>query len=258
MSVFYGYPWSDVPDVGATVSVMTDGDQELADRIADDMSDFIWRVREGFADGVYPMPDEAAREVRRAVAAGAVPVALGDYSDRSGDATWLIKELVGQGVGNTLYGTLRDERVLDALVEGGAQPGDPFDMEVGGFMGPASGTPVRVTGTLVYLGPAWDYDWVAAIEFGDHNLLYVTPAYEQILYPEALSVGPVNADDYDVFVVKSRVHFRRGFDETGYARTILVVDAPGAFIGTTRLDALDYEFAPIDRLYPFGTPEGRD
>ena len=27
VSVFYGYPWSDVPDVGATVHVMTNGDQ---------------------------------------------------------------------------------------------------------------------------------------------------------------------------------------------------------------------------------------
>ena len=45
VSVFYGFPWTDVPDVGATVQVMTNGDQRLADEIADDMSDFIWRVR---------------------------------------------------------------------------------------------------------------------------------------------------------------------------------------------------------------------
>jgi len=45
VSVFYGYPWSDVPDVGVTIHVMTDNDQELADLIADDMNDFFWRVR---------------------------------------------------------------------------------------------------------------------------------------------------------------------------------------------------------------------
>jgi microcystin degradation protein MlrC len=37
VSVAYGFPWSDVPDVGATVHVMTNNDQELAARIADDM-----------------------------------------------------------------------------------------------------------------------------------------------------------------------------------------------------------------------------
>jgi hypothetical protein len=55
-----------------------------------------------------------------------------------------------------------------------------------------------------------------------------------------------------VFVVKSCVQFRRGIDETGDAKTIIVVGAPGSWFGTTRLDALDYKHAPIDRLYPFG------
>ena len=58
-------------------------------------------------------------------------------------------------------------------------------------------------------------------------------------------------DDFDVFVVKSRVHFRRGFDETGYAKTIMVVDAPGPWFGTTRLDALDYQNVDLQELYPY-------
>jgi microcystin degradation protein MlrC len=62
-----------------------------------------------------------------------------------------------------------------------------------------------------------------------------------------------NPDEFDVFVVKSRVHFRRGFDETGYAKTIQVVDAPGDWFGTIRINALEYEFGPIDQLYPFNT-----
>lgn len=253
VSVFYGYPWSDVPDVGTTVHVMTNDDQPLADRIADDMAEFIWRVRDEFAHGRFPMPDEAVRRTRAAIAAGETPVVLGDYSDRPGDATWILRELIDQGIGRVLYAGLRDERALAALADRGAQPGDPFEMDVGGFTGPQAGEPVRVTGTVRYFGPAASYERVAAIEFGDRSMLLLTPAYEQITSPEQLRTGPINPDDYDVFVVKSRVHFRRGFDETGYARTILVVDAPGPWVGTTRLDALDYQHAPIDRLYPFGT-----
>jgi len=60
VSVFYGFPWTDVPDVGATVQVMTNGDQALADAIADDMNEYIWRVRQRFANGSLPLPDEAA------------------------------------------------------------------------------------------------------------------------------------------------------------------------------------------------------
>jgi microcystin degradation protein MlrC len=129
-------------------------------------------------------------------------------------------------------------------------------MKVGGFT-PSGGQPVHIEGTLVYFGPYGEYDSVAAVAFGDHNMLVLTPAYTQVMYPEKLRFGPIEPDDYDVIVVKSRAHFRRGFDETGYAKTIFIVDAPGPFLGTTRLDALEYEFAPIDKLYPFGTPDGR-
>src|SRR5690606_11344831 len=38
VSLAYGFPWSDVIDVGATVHVMTNDDQELAEQIADDMA----------------------------------------------------------------------------------------------------------------------------------------------------------------------------------------------------------------------------
>ncbi len=254
VSIFYGYPWSDVPDVGTTIHVITNNDQVLADSIADDMAEFAWRVRKTFAHGNFPMPDDAVRQTRQAIAAGATPVVLGDYSDRPGDATWILKQLIDQGVNGILYATLRDERALDSLAVRDAKPGDAFDMEVGGFTGPQAGKPVRITGTVRFFGPQWDYQRVAVIEFGESNMLILTPAYEQITTLGRLRFGPVNPDNFTDFVVKSRVHFRRGFDETGYAKTILVVDAPGPWFGTTRLDALDYQFAPIDKLYPFGQP----
>ncbi|NNE67029.1 MAG: hypothetical protein HKN33_10735 [Pyrinomonadaceae bacterium] len=251
VSVFYGYPWSDVPDVGATVHVMTNDDQELANRIANDMNDFIWRMREEFAFGKYPMPKEAVQNTKKAITKGDVPVVLGDYSDRPGDATWILKELIDQGVGGVLYGALRDEKALDRLSKSGAKPGDSFDMKVGGFTGESAGKPVRIKGTLKYFGPGLGYKQIAAVEYGNANMLILTPAYEQIRFPRELRIGSVDPEQYKVFVVKSRVHFRRGFDETGYAKTIIVVDAPGPWVGTTRLNALDYKYAPINELYPF-------
>jgi len=252
VSVFFGYPWTDVPDVGVGIHVMTNDDQALADEIADDMDEFVWRVREEFANGDFPMPDEAVLAARQAIAEGRVPVAMGDYSDRPGDATWILHQILEQGVDNVLYSGLRDENVLADLQESGAAPGDAFDMEVGGFTGESAGIPVRIQGTIRYVGEWQRYDYVAVVDFGGSSTLIISPAYEQTIYPETMRVGGIEPDDYDVFIVKSRAHFRRGFDETGYAQTILVVDAPGPWVGTTRLDALDYEFAPIDRMYPFG------
>ena len=256
VSVFYGYPWSDVPDVGATVQVMTNADQALADAIADDMNDFIWRVREEFAIGGFPMPNEAAGVVADAIAAGEVPVAVGDYSDRPGDATHILRAFEAREIGRVLYGTITSPDALDALQVSGASIGDPFDMEIGGFT-PSGGTPVRITGTLSYVGKGLGYPYIAAVDFGAGNTVFLTPAYSQVRYPERLKMGDVDPGNYDVFVVKSRVHFRRGFDETGYARKIIVVEAPEPFVGTTSLDALPYENVDLSKLYPFGAPQER-
>lgn len=255
VSVFYGFPWSDVPDVGAAVHVMTNNDQQLADSIADDMAEYIWRMREEFANGKFPMPKEAVEKTTEAIKAGNTPVVLGDYSDRPGDATWILKQLIDQDVNGVLYGCLTDIHALEKLKETNAKAGDDFDMEVGGYTGEQAGKPVRIKGQITYFGSFGSYESIAVIDFGINNTLIITPAYTQITSPERLRFGPINPDNYQVFVVKSRVHFRRGFDETGYAKTILVVDAPGPWFGTTRLDALDYKSGPIDELYPFEKAE---
>lgn len=257
VSVFYGFPWSDVPDVGATVHVMTNNNQELADHIADDMSEYMWRAREGLFGEEFVQPDVAASMAAAAFAAGATPTVLADYSDRSGDATHMLREVVDQGLSGVLVATVRDERVLAELLRRNARAGDLFDMEVGGFAGPASGDPVRISGTLTYLGPGVNFDEIAVVEFGDRNALIITPALKQILWTEELRFGPLDPDEFDSFVLKSRVHFRRGFDETGYAKTIIIVDAPGPFVGTVHLEALPYENVTLSDYYPYGTPPHR-
>ena len=60
--------------------------------------------------------------------------------------------------------------------------------------------------------------------------------------------------DFDVFAIKSRVHFRRGFDDSGFARAILLVEPAQPFLGTTRLEGLAYENVDLARYYPYGNP----
>jgi microcystin degradation protein MlrC len=257
VSVFFGFPWADVPDVGATVHVMTNNNQNLADDIADDMSEYIWRVREELFGEELAQPDVAATRATAAFAAGATPIVFADYSDRSGDATHILREIVDQKFSGVLVATIRDEGVLASLEQNTAKVGDLFNMDVGGFAGPASGTPVPISGTLSYLGPGVGFDEVAVVEFGDRNSLIITPALMQVLWTEELQFGPLDPDNFDSFVVKSRVHFRRGFDETGYAKTIIIVDAPGPFVGTIRLDDLPYENVTLENYYPYGTQPDR-
>jgi microcystin degradation protein MlrC len=254
ISVFFGFPWSDVPDIGALVQVMTNNDQALADRLALDMADFIWGVRQPFAADTFPQPRQAVQQARQAIARGARPVVIGEYWDRPGDATWTLRELIDQNVPRVLYASLTAEPTLDRIWEQNLQPGDVFEGEVGGYTGEQAGQPVRISGRLVWRGERFGYDRVAVIEHGQGSMLILVPAYQQTTSPDQLRFGPIDPDRFDVFVLKSRVHFRRGFYDTGYARTIILVDAPGRWFGTMALDALHYDYGPLHQLYPFGTP----
>ena len=251
VSVFFGFPWSDVPDIGATIHVVTNNNQQLADSIADDMNDYFLRVKKEFAGGSFLVPKQAVKKTKMALQNEKGPVALGDYSDRQGDATWITKELIEQDVEKFLIATLRDENVLKDLSQKGAKKGDKFDYKVGGYTGIQAGVPVKISGEILFFGSHFGYDKVAVVKFGKGNAVIIVPTYEQVIRPSEIRFGELNPDDFDVVVVKSRVHFRRGFDETGYSKTVMVVDALGDFVGTTRLDALDYKFGPIDQLYPF-------
>lgn len=256
VSVFLGFPWADVPDVGAHVHVMTNNNQALADHIARDMAEFMWRVRQDWAFGDFPLPDAAVRTARQAIAAGQIPVVLAEYWDRPGDATWTLREMVDQRVGRVIYASLAAQPTLDEIWAQDLQPGDRFDGEVGGYTGEQAGDPVQITGTLAWRGASLGYEQVAAIEFGDRNMLILTPSIQQTTSPDQLRFGPIEPDDYHVFVLKSRAHFRRGFYETGYAKTIVIVDAPGDWFGTARLEALNFENVRLSDFYPFGQPEG--
>ncbi len=257
VSVAFGFPWADVPDVGHTVQVMTNNDQALANRIAEDMEEFMWRTREGMFGEVFMMPAEAVSKTIRAIETGHKPVVLADYSDRNGDSTYILDEVIKQGLSKVLLGSIRDEHVIRKLIQDEVEVGEAFDMMVGGFAADSSGEPVRVKGALRYFGEGMGFEKIAIVQFGNSNTLIITPALEQVIWKSQYEVGGVNPDDYDVLMTKSRVHFRRGFDETGYAKSIFVVDAPGDFVGTVRLDALTFENVDLTELYPYGIPPSR-
>jgi hypothetical protein len=61
-------------------------------------------------------------------------------------------------------------------------------------------------------------------------------------------------DQFKVSAITSRVHFRRGFDDSGFAKTILVVEPEQPFLGTVRLEALHYRTVDISTFYPYGDP----
>jgi microcystin degradation protein MlrC len=246
VSVAYGFAYADVPDVGATVMVVTNDDQDLADRIADDMSDYIWRVREVFAGKKLPKPREGVAMAIQAAEAGKTPVVIADHSDRTGGSTHILEELIRQGAKNFCIATLRDEKAI-AQIQKDAKVGDSVSIEVGGWTDKFAGNPVRIEGKVEFLGDYERRGTVVVLLFGDNNRLILTPVLTQVTTPDFLDPLAINIEDVDIIVLKSRVHFRRGFYETGLAGAIFEVDAPGW--GPADLTTLPYKNIPKD-IYP--------
>jgi microcystin degradation protein MlrC len=92
------------------------------------------------------------------------------------------------------------------------------------------------------------------VGFGDGNVLVLSSYLVQITEPEELWRLGLRAEDFDVIAIKSRVHFRRGFDDSGFAPTILPVEPEEPFLGTARIEALNYRHLDLRDFYPYGAP----
>ena len=97
VNVFFGFPFADVPDIGITVQVLTNDNAKLAEAIARDIAELAWRKREALLTStkIYSIAEGVAL-AKQAIAKGETPVVLADHSDRSGSATFLLKEIIAQ------------------------------------------------------------------------------------------------------------------------------------------------------------------
>jgi microcystin degradation protein MlrC len=250
MNVFFGFPFADVPDVGMTVQATSNGNPELARKAADDVANWAWRRREALIKTVtvHPIP-KGVTLAKEALARGDWPVVLADHSDRSGSATWILDQVIKQGLSDTMIATIADQKAVQAVKAKGLKAGDLFDMEVGGRADESAGAPVRVKGTITLVTHAFDRDWVS-VAFGNNNLVILSEYLTQVMYPGDLD--GFGGAKFKVFAIKSRVHFRRGFDDSGFAKIILLVEPEQPFLGTVRLEALPYKNVDVTRFYPYG------
>ncbi len=255
VNFFFGFPFADVPDVGMTFQVMTNGDPGLARRVADDMAAAAWRQRKALLGStkVHTIP-EGVTLAKQAMATGATPVVLADHSDRSGSATWVLKEIIEQDLSDVLIATVADAMAIDALEAKGVKAGDPFDMEVGGLVDESAGAPVRIQGTVMNAVEGYGQLWVV-VKFGRGNVLVLSRYLVQVMEPGSLSALGLDVSAFKAFAIKSRVHFRRGFDDSGFAKTILLVEPVEPFLGTVRLEGLPYQNVDLKKFYPYGEPE---
>src|SRR6185437_381239 len=252
VNVFFGFPFADVPDVGITIQVMTSGNDKLAAEIANDIAGLAWRKREALLTStrIHSIA-EGVRLAKAAVEKGETPVVFADHSDRSGSATFLLKEIMAQDLSQVIIATIADADTTAKLKAGGAKAGDAFDMDVGGLVDESAGEPVRIQGTILNAVEGHGQFWVA-VKFGRDNVLILSTYLVQLIEPFSLGALGLDIHAFKVFAIKSRVHFRRGFDDNNFAKTILLVEPDQPFLGTIHLDSLPYEHVDLKRYYPYG------
>ena len=142
--------------------------------------------------------------------------------------------------------TLADAKAIEEI-KAKAKVGDRVSVSVGGYADQYAGNPVKIDGKVEYLGKYDRYDNVAVLQFGNNNRVILTPLLDQVTDTDIFAPLGINPQDLDIIVLKSRVHFRRGYVENGFAREVVWIDAPG--LGPADLTQIPYKNIPRD-LYP--------
>ncbi len=242
VSVPVGYQYSDVPQMGPSVVVVTDSDAELARTEAKRLADMMWEHRKVMK---LDLPD-ASEAVKRAMAEPKTPVVLVEMGDNigggsAGDSTAILEELVKQNAHGYVSAMFDPEAVQHAVTLG---IGGDFDVPVGGKSDDLHGAPVRIRGKVQLL---YDGEYIeTAIRHGgrrylDQGLTAVihaegsTPDLPNVVLINSkrhtpFSLGQLTSagivpERQKIFVVKAAVAFRAAYEPI--AGTIIEVDTPG-------------------------------
>lgn len=145
VAVLLGFPYADVPEMGAALTVTTGGDPELAKRYAAELAGWWWDRHEAFSGKLISV-SEAVR--RAAVEPG--PVCLLDMGDNVGgggpaDSTILAHELIRQRVGPAFVCLNDPEAVAKCAALG---VGGSGTLSVGGKADDRHGTPIAAAFTV--------------------------------------------------------------------------------------------------------------
>ncbi|HPD92175.1 MAG: M81 family metallopeptidase [Rhodobacter sp.] len=251
LSLAHGFPWGDHPRTGARALAITDGDPALAERMARELAEKLWRERKDIFQQVLSI--DAALD--RAAGHNQGPIVLADMSDNAGggapsDSTFLLRAMLERGLTSIASGIYWDPGVVRLCQDAGE--GATLPVRLGGKCGPMSGDPLDLTvtirrvatgltqrfGTLpVNLGTAV---WLR-IEDADIDLV-VNDSRTQTFHPEAFTGLGIDLDRKRHVCVKSSNHYRAGF--APIASTIIPIASPGAI--TPDFTAIPYRHRALN------------
>ncbi len=241
VSVMGGFAYGDTPFNGMT-SVVTATDQAAADALAARLAEAAWERRDRFVAKLTPL-EEATRLARDS----AVPLAFADVADNPGgggrgNTMFILEAFHAADVQGCIIGVIHDPLLADQAhaLGAGARFTARFNRPQGTlgaedtFSHPFSAeaevvalSDGRVTGRRgIYGGTAMTLGATAALRIGGITVVVIS-IRTQCADPAFLEHLGLDIAAARCVVVKSRGHFRGGFDEFFGHDQIIEVDAPG-------------------------------
>jgi microcystin degradation protein MlrC len=219
-----GFPWADVPQMGASVIVVADRDPQLARATAAEIADWVWECR----DRWHRRPLSVSEALDQGERAGKFPIFLADMADNTGggapgDSTEVLRTFVERDCKDALLLYLVDTDVARQVHAAGV--GNRIHVELGGKSHPVQGPPVPLDvevvalsdGRFRYDGPMYagltgDLGPSAWLRWRGVNVVVVSARMQPLDQAFARSLG-IDCRAMRTIAVKSAVHFRSGFEQ---------------------------------------------
>ena len=248
-------PWLDAYEGGWSTVVVTDNDRVLARRLAVDLANKAWSLRDAFLKRDSIPPDQAVRRAEEAPRGLVVLSDTGDsvYGGAAGDSTCILKEMLEQHITSTAFVPMVDAQVVEAAIQAGV--GSQITVHVGGKMDTVSARPVEITAKVAGIGGGRLYAKVIGLESFDMGRAVLLEAGSvKLMVSEYRGIGGNHPIVYQHFgldpsqakmiVVKTSSNWQY-FQE--WISEVVRVDTPGATMSA--LEKLNWERIPRP-IYP--------
>jgi len=227
-SFFMVHPYTKAEDLGWATHICTDGDEALANQLAEELADRAWSVRKV---ALPPMRgiDSALDEVKAGQWRRLGPVTLVDVDDivgagAPGGNTRFLEALAENDRGLRSYVTLHDPAVVDEL----------WDVEIGtrrevtlrgtpGYEQP----PVPVDASLA-VKTTTDFGRTLRLDFGGTSVI-VAERPPMPVHPKLFHEVDLAVRDADVIVQKNFFHYRLFYATSSFRHIPVVSDGASSF-----------------------------
>ncbi|MEN8210087.1 MAG: M81 family metallopeptidase [Thermodesulfobacteriota bacterium] len=232
ISLGHGFPWSDIPEAGAGVLVVTDNDKAKANNMAEDIAKRFFGLRHKIKAPMLSV----AEALDRAAAADKWPVTIADITDNpgggaAGDSTFILREILNRGMKDVALAMIWDPVAVQMATNAGI--GAQISLRIGGKAGPMSGNPVDIRIKVIALaenptqyaqGQDHSLGLCAAVEV-DGVQIVLNSLRQQTFTPECFTKLGIDPLEKKLLVVKSHQHFHETFSP--FSSDIIYATPPG-------------------------------